>query len=106
MKITYHIPLYYENQGKLITTYSSDFRAECLQTLHKLGVSHIQLHTIKVKRLDKFIEEELLIFWSDDLGYFSNLFIELVTKYHSDLCQQEYFYEFDSNLVSIKGELK
>lgn len=103
MKIAYHIPLYYENNGKLVSCYTEDFKNDLLKTLHNRGVSHIQLHTIKVEKSDKFVEEELLIFWSDNLKDFSNLFIELVTKYHSDLVQKEYYYEFDSNLVTIKG---
>lgn len=103
MKIVYHIPMFYQNGSELLAAFKDDFEYDLIKSLHKLGVIYIQQQIVQVEMNGHLVDELLLIFFADTVSDFSKMFIDMVSKYHSDLCQSVYYYEFGSNIVAISG---
>lgn len=110
MKVVYHIPCYYQNRGSLEACFNEDFKAELIRRIHAIDSSYIQLQTVKVERNGVFVDEELLMFYLDDLNFSDKLrttlgiFTDTIKKYQSDLCQEIYLYEYEGVIVSIAKE--
>lgn len=109
MWIVYHIPCFYINRGSACACFNKDFKAELLKGLEKEEVIYIKLETVKVKRGDDFVDEELLCFYIADVNAYDRLqnFIDIfdgvVAKYKSDLCQEMYFMEYDGCMLYCYG---
>ena len=104
MRIVYHVAYYNFVRGSLYALYTDEFENEMIETLQKQGVKYIRCQEAQ-KVFDKFNTgaELLYVFWADDSAKFLRIFIELISKYHKDLCQEEYYCELGDDLVTIQG---
>ena len=103
-KFTFHIPSHYIYDGSIYACDSSDFKRELIDSFTKAGDDYFYI--VPAKRFLRGIEfpfEMFVVYDTDDSGcLYTDIFIELVCKYHSELKQEVYFYERNSVLVNLK----
>lgn len=104
-KLTFHIPLYTKINDKVIKTEYSDFERTLISKFTHEFDCRLQLSMIKVPKFGDLYDENLLVVHcsSEDTIKFTDIFLHLICDYHSDLMQDEYQYEMNDILVTIKG---
>lgn len=103
-KFVFHIPSYYTYDGSIYACDSSDFKRELVDAFTKAGNNYFYI--IPAKRFLRGIEfpfEMLVLYDTKNTEcLYTDIFIELVCKYHSELKQDCYYYERGNVFVNLK----
>ncbi len=103
-KFIFHIPSHYIYDGSIYACDSSDFKRELVGAFTEAGADYYFI--VPAKRFLRGIEfpfEMLVVYDTDESGcLYTDIFIELVCKYHSELKQDYYYYEHGDKLVHLE----
>ncbi len=104
MKLVFHLPSYCIHENEVWACANYNFKRELVEAFAKAGNDYFYL--IPAKKFLGGIEfpfEMLVVYDTEDSGcLYTDIFIELVCKYHSELKQECYYYERGDVLVNVR----
>lgn len=103
-KFVFHIPNFCIIGGSISACDTSDFKRELVDAFTKAGDNYFYIVPAKgFLRGIEFPFEMLVLYDTKDTEcLYTDIFIELVCKCHSELKQEQYYYERGSVLVNLK----
>ncbi len=103
-KFVFHIPSHYIHDGSIYACDSSGFKRELVEAFTEAGNDYFFIVPAKkFLRGMEFPFEMLVVYDTEESGcLYTDIFIELVCKYHGELKQDCYYYERGDVLVNLK----
>lgn len=102
-RLRFHFPLYYIKENKLCGTDYYNARAELIRRWSALCEEGFNSYKTRLFIRGFECDEELFVIYCDGEIHteFAKVFVDVTSKYHSQLCQDCYIYEVDDVHVKV-----
>lgn len=103
-RFAFHIPNHFIREGEVWACANYNFKRELMKAFAESGEGYF--FTVTAKRFlmgSEFPFAVIVVYETNDSGcLYSDIFMELVRKYHSALKQEQYYYERGDMLVHFE----